>query len=160
MIEKLFTTGVYGKTEDQFFGQLLENKIQAFCDIRQRRGVRGSQYAFVNSTYLQKALSERGLTYSYFPKLAPSREIRDAQHAVDRQQGVLKRARQELGEVFKQRYILEVLEQFDSQKFVRSFDSKITRIVLFCVENNAKACHRSLVADRLHKDLGTTVENL
>jgi uncharacterized protein (DUF488 family) len=147
MIEKLFTTGVYGKTEDQFFGQLLENSIQAFCDIRQRRGVRGS-------------LAARSITYCYFPELAPSREIRAAQHAVDQQQGILKRARQELGEVFQQRYVLEVLQQFDCHKFVRSFDSKITRIVLFCVENNAKACHRSLVADRIHKDLGITVEDL
>jgi uncharacterized protein (DUF488 family) len=160
MIEKLFTTGVYGKTEDQFFGQLLENSIQAFCDIRQRRGVRGSQYSFVNSTYLKGALAARSITYCYFPELAPSREIRAAQHAVDQQQGILKRARQELGEVFQQRYVLEVLQQFDCHKFVRSFDSKITRIVLFCVENNAKACHRSLVADRIHKDLGITVEDL
>ncbi len=55
---KIYTIGVYGSTEEEFFGKLTKSKIDLFCDIRQRRGVRGRQYAFVNSSYLQKKLSE------------------------------------------------------------------------------------------------------
>jgi hypothetical protein len=31
---------------------------------------------------------------------------------------------------------------------------------LFCVEGNPEACHRSLVAERLHEDWGIPVEHL
>jgi|SRR5579863_7469412 len=160
MIERVYTTGVYGKTEDEFFGQLGEAQIEVFCDIRRRRGVRGAQYAFVNSKYLQRGLADRNIAYRYVPELAPSRELREAQHAIDQEKGVLKRARKELGEEFKRRYALEVLDLFDSQSFAHSFDSKITRIVLFCVEGLPRACHRSLVTDRLQHEWKVVVEHL
>ena len=152
MIERLFTIGVYGKTEDQFFSALVQSRIETFCDIRMRRGVRGSQYSFVNSTYLQRALAGRGIAYRHVPELAPTREIRETQHAADLDQGVLKRARQELGVEFKRRYVEQILARFDSQQFAQSFNSDISSIVLFCVEGNPTACHRSLVGERLHRD--------
>lgn len=160
MIERLFTTGVYGKTEDRFFGQLMEAHIDTFYDIRMRRGVRGSEYAFVNSNYLQRALAQRGILYTHVKELAPSHEIRKAQHAIDAQQDVSKRNRQQLGDEFRRRYIEEVLAKFDSEKFSRSLPPGASRIVLFCVEGNPLACHRSLVADRLHADWGVPVEHL
>ncbi len=160
MIERVYTTGVYGKTEDSFFGQLDEARIEVFCDIRRRRGVRGSQYAFVNSKYLQGVLANRNTAYRYIPELAPSPELREAQHVIDQEKGILKRARKELGEEFKLRYAREVLDLFDFDAFARSFDPKITRIVLFCVEGMPAACHRSLVADRLQHDWNIVVEHL
>ena len=57
----LFTIGVYNSTEESYFQKLVENKIDVFCDIRQRRGVRGSQYKYVNSNYLQNKLAELGI---------------------------------------------------------------------------------------------------
>ena len=58
---EFYTIGVYGSTEQSFFTKLKENGIDTFCDIRQRRGVRGKKYAYVNSTYLQNKLKEYGL---------------------------------------------------------------------------------------------------
>jgi uncharacterized protein (DUF488 family) len=160
MVERLFTTGVYGKTEEQFFAQLVQANIHTFCDIRRRRGVRGAQYAFVNSTYLQRALASRGIGYRYFPELAPSRELRKAQQAIDAQEGILKRNRRHLSEEFKQRYRQEVLEHFDSQRFAEAFAPLTSRICLFCVEANPAACHRSLVAEQLQHDWHVPVEHL
>lgn len=160
MLEKLYTVGVYGKTEETFFRQLEHAQIQVFCDIRRRRGVRGSQYSFVNSKYLQSALANRNIGYRYVPILAPSPDIRAAQQAVDQAEGVSKRARKELGEEFKRRYLLEILDPFDSGDFARSFDAATTKIVLFCVEGLPTACHRSLVADRLRRDWNIEVEHL
>ena len=48
---KIFTIGVYNSSETHFFDKLKNNHIDVFCDIRQRRGVRGRKYAFVNSLY-------------------------------------------------------------------------------------------------------------
>ncbi len=45
---KFYTIGVYGSTGNEFFQKLIDNNIDTFCDIRQRRGVRGAKYAFVN----------------------------------------------------------------------------------------------------------------
>ena len=36
---EIYTMGVYGSSEDSFFKLLIDNEIDAFCDIRQRRGV-------------------------------------------------------------------------------------------------------------------------
>jgi hypothetical protein len=44
---KFYTIGVYGSTEKDFFEKLIENRIDTFCDIRQRRGVRGRLNIFV-----------------------------------------------------------------------------------------------------------------
>jgi len=55
---KFYTIGVYNSTEQEYFKKLTDNNIDTFCDIRQRRGVRGSQYSFVNSNRLQAKLNE------------------------------------------------------------------------------------------------------
>ena len=49
----IYTIGVYGFSESDFFQKLIENNIDTFCDIRRRRAVRGSLYAFVNGKRLQ-----------------------------------------------------------------------------------------------------------
>lgn len=65
-------TGVYGNSETEFFQKLLDEKITLFVDVRQRRGMRGSKYAFVNSTYLQNKLNELGIQYIHIKELAPT----------------------------------------------------------------------------------------
>jgi len=62
---EFFTIGVYNSTEKEFFEKLLKNKVDTFCDIRQRRGVRGAKYSFVNSNRLQERLSELDIKYGY-----------------------------------------------------------------------------------------------
>lgn len=47
------TIGVYGYTPETFFAALQEAGVDLLCDIRQRRGVRGAEYAFANSQRLQ-----------------------------------------------------------------------------------------------------------
>lgn len=74
MIERVLTIGVYGKTESQFFDALKNADIDTFCDIRKRRGVRGSQYAFVNSTKLQSRLAAATLTTAMFRNSLPQSE--------------------------------------------------------------------------------------
>jgi uncharacterized protein (DUF488 family) len=160
MIERLLTIGVYGKTETEFFNALERARVTMFCDVRRRRGVRGSQYAFVNSKYLQAALAKLGIEYQYLPELAPTQEIRDLQHSADAEGGVSKRARQELSEEFKRKYAADILGSFDSRSFAHSFNSRTHRVVFFCVEGSASACHRSLVTERIWKELDVPVEHL
>lgn len=73
---QFYTIGVYGTTEEEFFKKLQNYNINLFCDIRQRRGVRGKKYSFVNSIRLQNKLKELNLdsrnitsTFLQIPKI-------------------------------------------------------------------------------------------
>jgi uncharacterized protein (DUF488 family) len=159
MIERVLTIGVYGKSESEFFDALKNAGVDTFCDIRQRRGVRGSQYAFVNSAKLQAILASEGIKYCYISKLAPSQRIRDLQRAADEESGNTKKSRQELGATFKEHYIKEVLLPFDIGELKQRLEPA-KRVAFFCVEGTASACHRSLVAERLCAAWNVLVEHL
>ena len=62
-LPEIYTIGVYGSSEKEFFQKLIDNNIDTFCDIRLRRAVRGAQYAFANSQRLQNKLSDLSITY-------------------------------------------------------------------------------------------------
>lgn len=157
---EFFTIGVYNSTEQEYFNKLTDNKIDTFCDIRQRRGVRGSQYAFVNSNRLQARLNELDIKYGHVAELAPTSEIRDLQKEADEQSGELKRERNKLGKVFTIAYKNSILSKFDIDSFIDKLDEAgAGRVVLFCVEERPEACHRSIVSDRL-STLGYNITHL
>jgi uncharacterized protein (DUF488 family) len=158
---EFFTIGVYNSTEKEFFDKLTQNNIDTFCDIRQRRGVRGAKYSFVNSNRLQQKLNDLEINYGYIPDLAPTSEIRDLQKEIDEQKGELKRERQELGRVFVIEYKNRILKNFDFDKFFENLDQiGATRIALFCVEEHPEACHRSIVADKLVNNYSYKITHL
>lgn len=145
-----YTIGVYGSTENEFFQKLIDNNIDTFCDIRQRRGVRGAKYAFVNSNRLQQKLNELDIKYGHILELAPTKEIRELQKEADAQKGELKRDRQELGQIFRIEYINKILKNFDFDTFIEKLDEiGASKVALFCVEEKPEACHRSIVTEKL-----------
>lgn len=156
----LYTIGVYGWTEPAFFAALQAAGIDTFCDIRARRGVRGSEYAFANSARLQAHLAALGIRYLHRPDLAPSEATRSAQHMADEATHTARRQRSELSPAFVASYESEVLAGFDSAAFVASLDPAAHRVVLMCVEREPSACHRGLLAARLAADLGLEVTHL
>lgn len=157
---EFYTIGVYNSTEQQYFDKLTENNIDTFCDIRQRRGVRGAKYSFVNSQRLQSKLQDLGIQYGHILDLAPTSEIRDLQKEADAQQGELKRDRNELGKVFKIAYKNRILSNYDFDYFIEKLEEiNANRVVLFCVEEKPQACHRSLVTDKL-ESLGYNITHL
>jgi uncharacterized protein (DUF488 family) len=158
---EFFTIGVYNSTEDEFFGKLTENQIDTFCDIRQRRGVRGAKYSFVNSQRLQAKLGELEVKYGHVLALAPTTEIRDLQKEADAQSGIQKRERTLLGKVFQIAYKDRVLKNFDLDTLLEQLESSgAEKIVLFCVEEHHRACHRSIVADKIKEKYGLKVTHL
>ncbi|MDR1895208.1 MAG: DUF488 domain-containing protein [Prevotellaceae bacterium] len=158
---KIYTIGVYGSTEKAFFDKLVENRIDMFCDIRLRRGVRGSEYSFVNSNYLQSKLADLEIKYGHILDLAPTTEIREHQKAEDLRQGEHKRDRNRLGAVFAAEFKNNIIEKFDFDSFIENLENNgASRIVLFCVEGRAEACHRSIVANELHERYNLEIEHL
>jgi uncharacterized protein (DUF488 family) len=160
MKPKIVTIGVYGFDRGSFFQALVNAKIDTFCDIRLRRGMRGSTYAFANSASLQRQLNELGIRYVHIKDLAPNQEIREKQKQEDKKLGVAKRNRKGLGQTFIQAYQEECLSNFDSNKFITEVGPEAKIIGLFCVEREPEACHRSLAAKKLAWDLDLSVENV
>jgi uncharacterized protein (DUF488 family) len=154
------TIGVYGWGADAFFAALQSSRVDLLIDIRRRRGVRGSEYAFANSARLQGRLAELGIRYLHRLDLSPSDAVRKRQHAVDEEERVARRQRTELSEAFKQAYKEEVLTNFDSHQFVAGLGPETQIAALLCVEREPAACHRGLIATRLEQDLGVKITHL
>jgi len=158
---EFYTIGVYNSTEKDFFDKLTANNIDTFCDIRQRRGVRGAKYSFVNSNRLQDKLNDLDIKYGYVQDLAPTTEIRELQKEIDAEKGELKSERQELGKVFVIEYKNKILGNFDFDKFFENLDNiGANRIALFCVEEHPEACHRSIVANKLADNFNYKITHL
>ncbi|RKU12756.1 hypothetical protein C6502_05265 [Candidatus Poribacteria bacterium] len=160
MKPKIVTIGVYGFDEDSFFEALCNAKVDTFCDIRSRRGVRGSTYAFANSLRLQARLAELGIRYLYRKDLAPTQTVRNRQAEADKTTKTAKRKRMALGEAFITAYRTECLAGFDPHSLLDDLKEDVRVVALFCVEKHPEACHRSLVADKLRQELKLEVENI
>ena len=146
----IYTIGVYGSSEKEFFQKLTDHGIDSFCDIRLRRAVRGSQYAFANSQRLQSKLADLSIKYFHETGLAPTTEIIKLQDKFDKEHKIQRRKREELTDVFKTAYNNRILSKFDIRQFIKGLENSGTKkLVLFCVERSPNACHRSLVTDKL-----------
>lgn len=154
----LRTIGVYGFDRDSFLAALEGAGVELLLDVRQRRGVRGSEYAWANAQRLQAALAEAGIGYSHLKELAPTTEMRQLQYAEDARLGEGKRSRTALAPAYVERYTEEVLDRVDLDPIVRWIGK--SSAALLCVERDPEACHRSLVAERLRREHGFEVEHL
>jgi len=155
----LATIGVYGFDAASFLGALREADVRLLVDVRQRRGVRGPEYAWANSARLQSALTEAGIEYTHAKELAPTTELRQLQYAEDALQGVGKRSRAELAPAYVERYTREILEPADLEPLVGMLPID-GRAALMCVERDPEACHRSLIAQRMADEHGLAVSHL
>lgn len=157
---RIVTIGAYGFTQETFFAALQRAKVDTFCDVRWRRGVRGSLYAFANSERLQSGLQEVGIRYLYRRDLAPDPSIRAIQEESDKAHHVLKRERERLDPRFIEAYTHYCLVQFDTQAFIEQLGEDTQVVALFCVEREPDACHRSLIAQHLIREAGVHVTHL
>lgn len=154
------TIGVYGFTESAFFHTLLNSKVSVLCDIRRRRAVRGSRFAFANSKRLQAKLTQLGIRYIYAKELAPSNAIRQLQKQADKSAQTTKSTRHSLSDSFVVAYQAECLSHFHSKDFVHKYHLANDTIAFLCVESEPSACHRSIVAERFAHELETSIIHL
>jgi uncharacterized protein (DUF488 family) len=158
-VPRIATIGVYDFDATRFVATLDAAGVTRVFDIRQRRGVRGSQYAWANAQRLQRLLAEARIGYEYHPELAPDTEMRHLQYRADDRQGVGKRSRERLDPEYIQEYTREILDLVPLEPLVAQ--QPVHGIgALMCVEATAQACHRSLVAQRLAERFGFEVIDL
>jgi uncharacterized protein (DUF488 family) len=158
-VPTLATIGVYGFTGETFLAALEDAGVRLVVDVRQRRGVRGSQYAWANSKRLQAALAAGGLDYEHRPDLAPTTDLRQLQYAADDRAGVGKRSRQALAPEYTAEYTQRILDRADLED-VAGLIRLRGPAALLCVERDPEACHRSLIAARLSERAGFRIADI
>jgi uncharacterized protein (DUF488 family) len=153
------TIGVYDWDLDSFLRALAAHDVRLLIDVRQRRGVRGPEYAWANSARLQAALADAGVAYEHHKDLAPTTELRHVQYAEDARRGEGKRSRTVLAPVYATRYTREILDQAPLQLVADGLPAD-GAAALLCVERDPEACHRSIIAERLAEEHDVDVSHL
>jgi len=157
-VPAIATIGVYGFDRDSFLAALRGGGVELLLDVRQRRGVRGSEYAWANARRLQEALAAAGIAYTHLKELAPTTEMRQLQYREDDRRGEGKRSRTVLAAEYARLYTEQILDPADLGAIVRWIGG--SRAALLCVERDPEACHRSLIAARLRDEHGFEVATL
>ncbi len=160
MIERVLTIGAFGFDERGFVRALKDARADLFVDIRARRGVRGAEYAFVNAKRLEVLLADAGIAYVHVESLSASEKARAVQARVDDAAKVARRKRSKLSDAFVKLYERERMKTFSTKAFVSDVIGAAKRPVLFCVEREPAACHRSIVAGRMAGELAVPVTHL
>jgi uncharacterized protein (DUF488 family) len=156
---KIATVGVYEFDRASFVRALDSAGVTKIIDVRQRRGVRGPQYAWANSRRLQATLADARIGYEHHPEFAPTTELRHLQYRDDDRQGVGKRSRIRLSPEYISDYTVQILNPTPLEPLVEALPVHGIGALL-CVEATAQACHRSLVAERLADRFGFEVVHL
>jgi uncharacterized protein (DUF488 family) len=158
-MSRVVTIGVYAWDLHTFLAALRSHDVRLLIDVRGRRGVRGPEYAWANAARLQAALAAAGVAYRHDRELAPTTDMRRLQYALDARQGIGKRNRRRLAPEYATRYTRELLDPVDLEPFVAALPQH-GAAALLCVERDPEACHRSLIAERLHREYGIAVDHL
>jgi uncharacterized protein (DUF488 family) len=156
---RVVTIGVYEWDLASFIDALGAADVRLLVDVRQRRGVRGREYAWANSRRLQEALAAAAIAYEHRLELAPTTELRHVQYAEDARRGVGKRSRTELAPEYRDRYTREILDRVDLGSVLAAWRTA-GATALLCVERDPEACHRSVIAARLAAEHGLAVGHL
>lgn len=122
-------------------------------DIRRRRAVRGSEYAYANALQLTGELRERGIAYKHVIGLAPDLETLNLQGRADASAKQKKSERTELSSEYVAQFTGRTLDAFDFEILAAEL-AGFRAPALLCVERIPGACHRSLVAPKLAVALG------
>ena len=128
-------------------------------DVRQRRGVRGSEYSWANSMRLQAMLAEAGIGYRHHKELAPTTELRQSSTPRTTAAGSASAPGSSSRPSTRVATSAEILDAADLDGFARSLPGD-TVAALLCVERDPEACHRSLIAERLAADHGARIVHL
>ena len=156
---RIATIGVYGFDGERFVAALDDAGVTLVVDVRQRRGVRGTQYAWANVRRLTARLADHGIGYVHHAELAPTTAMRELQYAADARTGAGKRTRDALAPEYIAAYTREILDATPLHELLADLPVH-GRAALLCVEAAAAACHRSLIAQRLAERHGFEVAHL
>ncbi|MGW1016172.1 DUF488 domain-containing protein [Streptomyces niveus] len=143
---KLYTIGFTKKSAEKFFGLLREAGVTALADVRLNNVSQLS--GFAKRDDLRYFLGEIcGAQYAHRTELAPTKEMLDAYKKRD------------VGWAVYEEQFLELMKTRRIEDAIRR--ESLDNAVLLCSEDNARHCHRRLVAEYLAQQWDdVTIEHL
>lgn len=97
--------------------------------------------------------------YAHLPQLAPTTALRALQYAEDDRLGEGKRSRTTLAPASVERFTHEILDEANLDAVLEVMPNDAATALL-CVEQEPRACHRSLVATELASRYGLELTHL
>src|SRR3984885_13118034 len=150
---RIATIGVYRFNGESFVTALDDAGVTVVIDVRQRRGVRGTEYAWATAQRLQPRLADARIRYVHHPELAPTTELRELQYEQDASDRVGKRDRKRLSDEYARFHSEDTPDRaaLDDPTPPPPVHGLVGSR---CVEDEPAACHRSLIAQRLAERYG------
>jgi uncharacterized protein (DUF488 family) len=143
---KLATIGYENDTQAAMIDRLKQAGVKIVLDVR---AVASSRKAGFSKNILAASLAEAGIDYVHLQKLGTPKIGRDAARA---------------GRIAEMRRIYEdhlADEPAAQVELVKAGEiASARKAALLCYEADYNGCHRTIVAQRLHNQLGLEVENL
>lgn len=141
----VLTIGYESTSIDDFLRMLIKSKVGLIVDVRQ---VAVSRRKGFSKTALAQALTKQRIAYSHLRDLGDPKPGREAARA-GRFDEFVKIYEQHLKTSAAQAQLVELEELVQSN-----------RACLLCYEGDPTNCHRTIVAARLQKRIGCTVEHI
>ena len=128
---KLYTIGYSGKTAEELFGILIENKVRKVIDIRLKNA--NSYCFYTHKRDFPFLLSLVGIDYEHKLEWAPERWLLDGW-------------RDE--KITWSKYVVEFRKLIEERNILRGVKTEnLDGCVLLCSEMTADMCHRRLLAE-------------
>ena len=133
----LFTIGYEGKSLEQYLNILIRKNVNVLCDVRKNPLSR--KYGFSKKT-LQNACEAVNIKYFHLPELGITSEKRKSLNC-----------QADFDKLFLEYDKTIIPKEGKSLQIILQLINKYRRVALTCYENLPVQCHRSRVANALHK---------
>lgn len=143
---KLATIGYEGAMPDAVFAELESAKIGVLVDVR---AVTSSRRPGFSKNQLAAELDEHGIGYVHLRGLGTPREGRQAVHSGHPE---------EMRRIYAQH--MKTPEAKHDYEALLELARGRKKLCLLCYEHDPEFCHRTILAERVHEKLGTTIEHL
>lgn len=143
---KLTTIGYEGAPQDAVFAALKAAKVGVLVDVR---AITSSRRPGFSKNQLAAELAEHGIGYVHLKALGTPKEGRNAVRAG---------RPQDMRRIFGTH--MKTPEARHDYEALLALVRGRKKLCLLCYEHDPAFCHRTILAERVHAELGTTVEHL
>lgn len=143
---KLATIGYEHATPDAVLAELKSAKVAVLVDVR---AVTSSRRPGFSKNQLTAELAERGIGYVHLRGLGTPKEGRQAVHAGHPE---------EMRRIYA-RHMKTPEAKHDYEALLQLARGR-KKLCLLCYEHDPDFCHRTILAERVHEEIGTTIEHL
>jgi len=139
----VYTIGYERRDGEDMVGRLLDNGVEALIDVRQRAMSRKADF---RGKALAARCDEAGIEYLQMPTLGSTDELRDEL----RESGDFKAFAKNFRALTRRKAMKDAIQELAEL-------AEETTIAMICYERCHDECHRSVLAEKLHKKIDASI---